>query len=932
MCTHEIWTYSECGCRIDHHNPCTPLSYSPQRLIKFQDTDNEASTSPQATRKAQQISDRAEYSFRSCSVHRTVEKSFLEPICEDCLMEELDHSKSNGHTDNQLALPAPSRSLVWDSDVKVEMDVTQSQSKEDVSQPFPRMSEPKILESNVEVRISDVGTERTQSSALSHDTQPHRTSTATPHANGDADSESSVPDTSFRGRARSRTKQLRRMAMDVSREDIRLRVSSRLPSFQRQSLQNFKNELQRDLRKAENPASGSSPTQNRARPIRNLVQRFADAQEETWKRSRRAMEGLGRKMVRKPETPTRSSEEESEPYWTINGKPEFQSRIVGPVRQVSNDLQATSESSGGDTGTRSNSDDSVPPENFYLHPDDTFHPSVQMPAKAIRDGGNDVSRLGNPWQDHLATDLTNVTHRRRRVQLPEAKADADDVFGGRAQMYEEPTKPSSSTTSTAVSRNWTTTHPSASSNPFSYDSYAYSTANEDGGSSMRSGDMKRRLLSASSMPLHPSLSTNEDASQLSDHFEEQRLASLVTSDDFDGPINGFSTHGLNGIEEEMAIVGLTDNPWRARSLSTMENLPDTPSKSSRHVPQTQVDTDCSKTPESSCRTHVIETPLTAIRGPNTSDIRQASDSSMVSFALRTNARTASRSPSLQEQNHHHTHNEDILLPPPTPNGFIHAKRFHHLGGHSPSPTPSPIFPNSSSDASNLLAIHSLSTPFHHSLQPRSPLPQSIETVLEEAEDCAELRTREEADLDGKSCKRTSPSKLQGAKFGNSPPPMPGNFALGASPTSLFSCVWVKKLCPGLDTGSEGAEEDESEMESPSNKGTTQTANTDMRSCGRITGQKVRSCLCSGIVRFAYEDTHSAPANFNRVDGVSVKSRSGGEESASEGRRPNGRDEPMCSKRAVSFCVDLDGECRSVAPVVRYVVSDDLCASCCRQDS
>ena len=154
MCTHEIWTYPECRCTIDHHVPCVEVedqssTSSPSVLSRcINDVPSPASdldtslrshttrsaangivdiqhpmgTSPvnfppsssptppdsspnseddsyseeyyhaylhnQAPRKAKTL--RAEISSqRQCSINHTTHKAFLEPICDDCLLDEL---------------------------------------------------------------------------------------------------------------------------------------------------------------------------------------------------------------------------------------------------------------------------------------------------------------------------------------------------------------------------------------------------------------------------------------------------------------------------------------------------------------------------------------------------------------------------------------------------------------------------------------------------------------------------------------------------------------------------------------------------------------------------------------------------------------------------------------------------------------------------
>jgi hypothetical protein len=132
------------------------------------------------------------------------------------------------------------------------------------------------------------------------------------------------------------------------------------------------------------------------------------------------------------------------------------------------------------------------------------------------------------------------------------------------------------------------------------------------------------------------------------------------------------------------------------------------------------------------------------------------------------------------------------------------------------------------------------------------------------------------------------------------------------PAGLFSCVWARRLCPGFDAdasgdedergvdGGEGESEDKSEKESAHEMQEVSKLMPKRQKgkCGRVTGWEVRSCLCSGRVRTASLESEDVDADA--VGGRSVE-RGG-----------------------------LEAECRSMAPVVRYVVGCELCAMCQRR--
>lgn len=97
MCITQVWKYRECGCHYHHHVPCHPSftanSTIPRRLkagthlstasslsdLSSTSTDGSTSTS----------NDSLQGPSHQCSMRRIVHKSFLEPICDDCLLEEL---------------------------------------------------------------------------------------------------------------------------------------------------------------------------------------------------------------------------------------------------------------------------------------------------------------------------------------------------------------------------------------------------------------------------------------------------------------------------------------------------------------------------------------------------------------------------------------------------------------------------------------------------------------------------------------------------------------------------------------------------------------------------------------------------------------------------------------------------------------------------
>jgi hypothetical protein len=140
MCITEVWSFCECGCFYNHHEPC----------LRFQDQPLPAD---------------------DCPNHRTIQKSFLNQICDDCLLAEI---KSSQNRPPQLDLKLCSQPfwsfgdpLTWDSHVEVEIDgrsplssekqCLQSNIQDDEILPVGAEDDFRIFDSHVEVTIENDG-------------------------------------------------------------------------------------------------------------------------------------------------------------------------------------------------------------------------------------------------------------------------------------------------------------------------------------------------------------------------------------------------------------------------------------------------------------------------------------------------------------------------------------------------------------------------------------------------------------------------------------------------------------------------------------------------------------------------------------------------------------------------------------------------------
>ena len=200
MCITEVWIYRECGCRYDHRLPCHPF-FGPSQPDLAADVQDCESLENGCTASAQPLAEGADLISndpkslelssleRQCPLHHVVHRNFLEPICDDCLLEELglrpELGPILGGRDRQAEHPDQN----W------------------------------ILESNVEIEVEEPAPKK---------------STAVPESaseNGDmADDEDE-----FRGRSQ------RRRGIDISRED--LRISPELSLWERLPLASCREEL-----------------------------------------------------------------------------------------------------------------------------------------------------------------------------------------------------------------------------------------------------------------------------------------------------------------------------------------------------------------------------------------------------------------------------------------------------------------------------------------------------------------------------------------------------------------------------------------------------------------------------------------------------------------------------------------------------------------
>ncbi|KIW42596.1 uncharacterized protein PV06_06128 [Exophiala oligosperma] len=173
MCKTEIWTYRDCGCRYSHNVICrsyrrggTPC-FAPNIQFTRDKWLEGAGFDPELAFR--QFKGRTKPTEpRACPQHKTVYESFLNPICEDCLLAEINSLSADGIGPAPPAYPeseaASGEGLVWDSEVKVEIESQAAQDQPVSTTPVSEISsrdsqdiDRTILDSHVEVTIESDG-------------------------------------------------------------------------------------------------------------------------------------------------------------------------------------------------------------------------------------------------------------------------------------------------------------------------------------------------------------------------------------------------------------------------------------------------------------------------------------------------------------------------------------------------------------------------------------------------------------------------------------------------------------------------------------------------------------------------------------------------------------------------------------------------------
>lgn len=134
MCTTQIWTYRECGCHYYHPVLCHPsfahAATTPRRLRAGFHPSNVSSSSKRSRTPANSSklssNDPLAILCRQCSIQHIVHRNFLEPICDECLLQELGLQPELGPISRGRGLKEGLHGEEWLLDNSVEIDIEDS--------------------------------------------------------------------------------------------------------------------------------------------------------------------------------------------------------------------------------------------------------------------------------------------------------------------------------------------------------------------------------------------------------------------------------------------------------------------------------------------------------------------------------------------------------------------------------------------------------------------------------------------------------------------------------------------------------------------------------------------------------------------------------------------------------------------------------------
>ena len=495
MCLIEVWTFSECRCRFDRHIPCHPSFSRPSSPARAQHGQiKPLPTTPPPSRSAND-GDYAWSSYaecdgyggvRQCSVRHIEHRTFREPICDDCLLEELGLNKSAVPIVESIENGLDGEEWLLESNVEIQIDQASATDHETLVSPLDL--------------VDDMPTPRVGTGFESL-------------GDGDADDEGELDD-DFRGRIN------RRSAIDINRDHLSLA----------RSWSNW------DLKPRPDSNDGSKGIDNseRRKTAISVVRKVKET--ELRKFTDKAKRSLRLTITRAKTTASKARSDTSrsptKTGWESESSGIRTPTVVTKIRSVVELRGARHDDvvwKNGDTGqvrtsVPTSQDDSKahshqgPPKNGYqlvvssisIPPDSNIDTEITTPTSISSSAAHEIAQSSpTKWDDHLRQDLGERLVKQTGVSLPFRSGSKSDLHFDADKERRRLLSSDTTQSVLQISRNI------SSSNWVGLDD-GTRLDEELANSELEHQDEQKRLLSTTTIPSlpdtesHPSSSTWED--------------------------------------------------------------------------------------------------------------------------------------------------------------------------------------------------------------------------------------------------------------------------------------------------------------------------------------------------------------------------------------------------------------------------------------
>ena len=131
MCLIEVWTFSECGCRFDHHVPCHPrfARYTTPPQARYSQSPPLHVASPPSRSANDEdyawgsyTNSKTQKGRRECSIRHIEHRVFREPICDDCFLEETGVNKAGRQFVDTTGNALDGEAWLLESKVEIQVD------------------------------------------------------------------------------------------------------------------------------------------------------------------------------------------------------------------------------------------------------------------------------------------------------------------------------------------------------------------------------------------------------------------------------------------------------------------------------------------------------------------------------------------------------------------------------------------------------------------------------------------------------------------------------------------------------------------------------------------------------------------------------------------------------------------------------------------